>query len=147
MRLLAVLAATLLSACASGPQTVHIGSDTCAHCSMVISDDRFAAQLQTSRGRTYTFDSIECLASFARANPAVMNSARGAWVSLLDAPGSWIAVEDAAFLRSEELRTPMGGGLAAFVSEDAARVLSGVVVSWTDLLEMADEHDAAHAGH
>src|SRR5690606_35879538 len=65
-RCLAAVAVLALApaACGVRPAHVHLGADECAHCRMVITDRRFAAQLLTDRGRSYLFDSIECLAAF-----------------------------------------------------------------------------------
>jgi nitrous oxide reductase accessory protein NosL len=73
------------------------------------------------------------------------------WVTDLEQGDGWLRAEDAAFLRSPALRTPMGGGLAAFASAAdagaAAADLGGVVLTWTEVLAQQPAAGGADAGH
>lgn len=135
---LAVLAVLLFAGCAVEPRPIHIGSEECAHCRMVISEPRFAAQALTTRGMAYKFDSIECMADFL-AGPEAPEAERlhSTWVADFSEPGRWIPADDAYFLYAEALRTPMGMGLAAFAAEkeagEHAAVLEGRTLRWSDV--------------
>jgi copper chaperone NosL len=150
-RIVAVLAlAFLAAACSSGPRAIQLGDEECAHCRMVIGDEHYAAQLTTERGRSYAFDDVACMAAFIAA--ADSDTYRGQWVADFDNPGEWLPVEDAVFLKSPSLRTPMGGGASAHRSEEAARALlaeaGGATMNWNALLastRTADTH--GHDGH
>jgi copper chaperone NosL len=148
------IAILFLAACTSGPRPVQLGAEECAHCRMVISDGRYAAQLMTAKGRSYSFDDVACMVAFV--NDAAPNgaaagepAARGHWVADFDAPGEWIPVEQAVFVRSDALRTPMGGGLSAHATVEAASALQaevgGVLTDWVAVLRDAGRgHDHAH---
>jgi hypothetical protein len=41
--------------------------------------------------------------------------------------GRWVAVEEATFVHSEDIRSPMGGGYTAHADSDAARQLQAEV--------------------
>src|SRR5690606_1762171 len=51
-----------------GPQTIKIHKDNCDHCKMTISEEHFAAELITEKGRVYMFDDITCLITFKNNN-------------------------------------------------------------------------------
>jgi copper chaperone NosL len=140
MRLPLLLAAValLLAACGSGPREIQVGAEECAHCRMLVSESRFAAQLVTDRGRHYVFDSIECMAEFLDEGTEVPEDrVRALWVTDFGSPGHWIAAEDAHFLRSEELRSPMGMNLSAHALADVARDhredFGGEVLTWSQV--------------
>jgi copper chaperone NosL len=150
-RLVLALAAPLvLAACATGPEPVHWGVESCAHCQMVISDDRFAGQVVDTRGKTYKFDAIECMAAFLKDDIVAAAEVKSVWVA--DGPDGWIEAGAATFVHSDNVRTPMGGGFSAHadaVSAGAfAAEVEGRVLTWEDVLARASSHDhGLHQGH
>ncbi|MDT8436811.1 MAG: nitrous oxide reductase accessory protein NosL [Gemmatimonadota bacterium] len=147
------------AACApDGPATVRIGEDVCDHCRMTIEDRVFAAQLVTERGKAYRFDAIECLAGWVveREGPDSPAARARLWVADAREPGRWIRVEDAAFLHGPEIRSPMGGGLAAVPAGadpgSAAALAEGAErLDWDAVLDLARAgritgHRAGHGG-
>lgn len=145
-----LLVATFMTACSEAPRTIHLGSDSCDHCHMTISEERFAAQLVTDRGRTYVFDSVECMAEFV-GSEAFPEGTRSLWVTDFAEPGSWVRAEEARFLRSDDLRSPMGMGFGAFASRDgvdAARAeLGGEVLDWDGVLRYVAANPVRGMGH
>jgi len=142
----------LVAACADGPRTVHIGSDTCDLCHMSISQEAFAAQFITDRGRAYVFDSVECLAaSLHHGEPVSAAEIRAAWVTDFESPGSWVRADVAHYLRSDELRSPMGMGLSGYASAAAARQnqseFGGDLLAWDDVLRLVSDAEARGMGH
>jgi copper chaperone NosL len=97
--------------------------DMCAYCKMAISEKRYAAELIDSEGLAFKFDDIGCMANFIKGkkNPA-KTIAR--FVMDFD-EHQWIKAEDAYYVSSSELRTPMNGGVVAFKSESNAREAAG----------------------
>jgi copper chaperone NosL len=144
---LALLVPLLMLACDTGPEPVHLGAEECAHCSMLITERRYAAQLVSTRGKAFKFDSIECLRAFVQAGAVAPGDTRSIWVTDSEAGAGWLDAHGAVFLRSPALRTPMGGGLAAYeLAVDARRAaeqLGGEVLSWSQLLEDRDEAGTA----
>ena len=102
------LVALGLAACApaDGPQPIVYDRQPCARCRMLISEPRFAAQLQSQAGEVQSFDDPGCLLLALDAKTA----ARALWFHHLREP-RWIPGERVAFLRVP--RSPMGSGLAA----------------------------------
>lgn len=131
----------LLAGCADGPREITVGAEECAHCRMIVSEDAFAAQLRTAQGRSHVFDSIECMAEFVRDNEASGEmQVGGLWVTDFTSPGTWLPVDEAFFLQSRELRSPMGLNLSAYgSSQDAAahrQEFGGELLRWADVLEV-----------
>lgn len=118
---------------------------------MPVIDGRFAAQVITSGGLTLTYDAIECLLDHEAGHGPPPPNAIERW--LADRKHSqreavvWLEAEtEATLLHHARLRTPMGGGLAAFHSLDEARMfvetnrLSGAqTLSWSEARSLASE--------
>ena len=147
-----VLAVGLLAGCEPGPQPIRYGEDVGAYCRMTISDPRFGAELVTTTGKTFKFDSIECLTGFVAEHPEVYEAAHSVWVVPFDAPGTLIPVAEAHFLQSAVLPSPMGGGLAAYTTaaaREAARTeKGGAALDWAAVLTRdGAEGMSTHAVH
>ena len=111
-----------LPACAKPPSdlpepvAVHLGEDECAHCKMIVGDDRLAAEVVGRDGSAAIYDDLGCLLSreaAARPDP------RRVFVRAFDGAG-WLRAESAIVVRSGGISSPMGYGLAAFGTRDAA---------------------------
>lgn len=92
------------------PPSIRYGEEACAHCRMIISDDRFAAALVTTRGDTRKFDDIGCLVDHEagqRPPPATTY-----WVRDF-AGGDWLDARAATYVQSAKIHSPMGYGLRA----------------------------------
>ncbi len=125
-----------------GPPNISYGSDTCAHCQMVISDPRFAAAWRDANGKPARFDDIGCMVGMYQEMPP----AEGAtfWVhSYLDE--STLSALDATFVVSDKILTPMAYGIAAAATPTEADGLvqqhGGEKKTWAALL------GATHGGH
>lgn len=134
----AVASATLVLAAACGghgaPSIAYDGSEVCAHCRMAITDRRFGSALVTSTGRTYRFDSVECLAGFSAQDPT---RAASVWVSNFRDPGALLPVAEARFIRLEDSGSPMGMGLAAIPATEALPANEGgAVMSWDEVVAL-----------
>jgi copper chaperone NosL len=142
-RLLAViLAAVLVSACAAGPQQAHWGVEECTHCRMVIGDERFAGQVVDRRGNTFKFDALECMAAWLAEERPASAELHSIWVA--SGREGWVRVEDASFLHSDALRSPMGSGYSAHPTADAARraqqQVGGELLTWEEVRTRAAAH-------
>jgi copper chaperone NosL len=155
-RSLVTLLAIFLVGCSIEPQPIQLGAEECSHCRMVISERQFAGQALNTKGRAFSFDAIECLAEWVRAGETVPAAdLHSLWVSDFTAPETWLRAEDAVFLHSDQVRSPMGMGLSAHGSQEAARryqaELGGEILTWTGVLELVERHGSHghhhHAGH
>src|SRR5690606_10861439 len=52
-----------------GPPNISYGSDSCAHCKMIISDARFAAAWRDTNGKVLRFDDIGCMVGMYAEQP------------------------------------------------------------------------------
>jgi copper chaperone NosL len=103
---------------AEGPPSIRLGDSVCAQCNMIISDERWATatMVEGPRGsEARLFDDFNCQVNFEVENPDATILAR--W-SHSHTTGAWVPTEDAFFLVSQNLRTPMGSSVAAFASVD-----------------------------
>ncbi len=125
------------------PEPINYGKDACAFCRMVIVDAGFAAELKTKTGKVYKFDAIECLAAFVLAGIVPEEKILAMWVSDFAEKGKLIPVQEAKFLVSPNLKSPMGLNIAAFSREEdlkeAIRVFKGKVMNWEDVLKYVQE--------
>ncbi len=102
---------------------MHLGSDVCDFCIMIISDANFAAAciVHTPDGRTHTaaFDDIGCLLAFDQANH---DSIDQRYVTDYDS-GDWLDATKAFYIQSPDIRSPMASGLIASATQaDADRL-------------------------
>jgi copper chaperone NosL len=151
IRIWAVALVVAVSACTIEPQPIHLGSEECSHCRMIITDRQFAAQALNTKGRAFNFDAIECMAEWVQAGETVPAAElHSLWVMDFADSESWVAVEDAVFLRSDEVRSPMGMGLSAHASSGSAQryqaELGGELLSWAQVLELVGQH-RGHGHH
>lgn len=99
-------AALALVACedADAPLAPAWGKQRCGHCSMIVGDERFAAQAIDQQGDRLFFDDVGCLATYLHEHP----QARHAWVL---SRGSWVDARKASFRAGA--KTPMDYGFEA----------------------------------
>jgi copper chaperone NosL len=136
--LLAVLAlaAAACGAAADGPPHIEVDRSACAHCGMLISEPLYAAAYQAPGAEPRLFDDIACLLRAVEGEPR----AEGLTYWFHDvATGQWIAGQEAVFVRSSVLPTPMGGGFLAYrdpaaVATAAERHQGQVIGSLGELL-------------
>jgi copper chaperone NosL len=121
--LLFVCAIALISAC-SEPKPVPIlyGQDMGEYCGMIISDNRFGAEIITTKRKVYKFDSVESMIAYKLEN-LQSEDVHSYWVTDFANPGTLIPAESAYYLKAEKIHSPMGLGLVAFANEaDALRI-------------------------
>ncbi len=138
------LGATLAAGACSGPQTrpIAYGTDTCEHCRMSLADEKHGAEAVTKTGRAYAFDSIECLAAWfgGLEDPATAHSL---WVTDFADPPELVRAEEAYFLFSPTLQSPMGLGLTAFARledrDGAVTSFGGAALDWAGVRALVAE--------
>jgi copper chaperone NosL len=138
----------LAAGCSHGPEPIVYGQDLCDHCQMVIMDERFGAELVTSKGRIYRFDAVECLAAYVLEHqPDAIHSM---WVTDFDDPGQLIPLEAAFFVHSAAVQSPMGMNLLAFgKAVDTVSVQNrfrGEILDWDGVLALVRDRNDAHVG-
>ncbi len=129
MRTSAALLGLALAACSRGPASpapLDTRTEACAHCRMMVSDARFAAQLVAPREEPRFFDDLGCLRDGLRADPG---RARGAVAFVADhRTKEWVRAAAATYTRVPGLETPMASHLVAHrdpASRDADPAATG----------------------
>ena len=136
--LIAGMILLLGTGCSQEPAEIHYGSDECVYCKMMITDDRFATQIVTDKGKVIKFDSIECMADYTGEHKSELESAKF-WLSDFNNPGNWVEVGKAKIVKSDVIKSPMGESLMAFKnSEEMKNHLSeypGTPIEWERLVK------------
>ncbi len=99
---------------------------------MTIADPAYAAQVVTTTGRAFKLDSSECLRGFLDSGSLAAPDVHSSWVTAIDTE-SLVKAESAWYVQSVSIRSPMGGGLAAFSTRSAAEsaaAVDGRVMDW-----------------
>lgn len=125
----------MLTSCSAGPQPIKVGKDACTFCKMTVTDARFACEIITDKGRVMVFDDLHCLFSYQKQQKD--KGATEVWISSFTDKEKLIPAGTAVFLSSPNLKSPMGGNIAAFSSKEniakAQKQFSGVIYSWQNL--------------
>lgn len=114
---------------ADGPPAVRLGHDVCAECNMIISDARWATATIVPGPRgpdARLFDDFNCQVNFENQHADAEIIAR--W-SHDHSTGEWVKTEEAHFLFSPHLRTPMGSNAAAFSARSGAEATLTALVA------------------
>jgi copper chaperone NosL len=105
----------------------------------------------TTTGRTYVFDSIECLASWLDGldDPGSVHSV---WVTDYSNRPELVRAEDAWFLADASLPSPMGMGLMAFARREdrdgAVHGFGGRPLDWNGVRALvAERWPGGHPSH
>lgn len=114
----------LFIGCKSGakldqPPEMHYGKDPCDECGMIINEARFAAAYVTPDGVARRFDDIGCLLRHHQKQP---ENVANFWVNDYDA-GEWLNADNAYFVESDSILTPMGYGIIAVGIQSRAEEL------------------------
>jgi hypothetical protein len=100
----------------------------------------YAAELVLRTGKVYVFDDPGCLAAFVREGTVEAGAVHSMWVNdFLSPEAPPLRVEEAVFLRSDSLRTPMNHGFAALRpgarADSLTAALGGTLVAWEDVVK------------
>ncbi len=116
---LPIILFSLFSCEPTKPHANKLNSDNCDNCGMTISNPKFAAVLFTTKGRTYKFDDISCLLDYKNDNKEKALNA-GLYVANFLSDNKLLPVEIAVYIKGENVKSPMGGNIAAFESKESA---------------------------
>ena len=131
-----ILATAALIGCGGGVRPLVAGTDACDFCRMTVSDVRYGAEVVARTGRVYTFDSIECVASWVTSSPLAAG-AKGIWVADYST-GTLVRADSARYVRGGSLHSPMGRAITAFAAGvtpvQLAERYGGDVLRWQDVV-------------
>jgi len=134
----------MLSCTDPGAPTIAYGKAECSHCRMNVVDQQFASAIVTLQGRTYAFDSPECMVQYLAEGNIAEAQVKNYWVVDHAHPGVLIDATKAHYLRADAMRSPMNGNTAAFVStSDRKAAMSagdGELLDWSGARELLTSH-------
>lgn len=132
----------LFSACSSSkePVPIKLNSDQCDYCKMIISDEKFCAELLTGKGRAYKFDDISCLVKYTRENTLSANDFL--FVADISEANKLNEAGSVFYVRSNSLKSPMAGNTVAFSSREDAQHFASEnnteILSWEQVSEILE---------
>lgn len=128
-----------LAGCQSGPVPLRLGQDACDFCKMTISHPNYGAELITKKGKIYRFDDLTCLFAFVPTGVVAENAVRDYYIVDFSTGGELVKATEGYFLKSDKIRGPMGGDIAAFKHADSLAKfqdqLGGDVTKWQELFK------------
>ncbi|AFL79669.1 putative lipoprotein involved in nitrous oxide reduction [Aequorivita sublithincola DSM 14238] len=131
-----VIITLLFASCNITPESINYGSDACHFCNMTIVDRQHASQLVTAKGKAYKYDAIECMVHSLQDEFKDTEMAHYLVADFLQ-PGELIDATKASYLVSEQVQSPMGANLSAFVNtiagQKAQEKFTGDVFSWKEI--------------
>ena len=124
-------------ACEIKPVKINYGKDGCHFCSMTIVDNQHAAQIINNKGKAFKYDAIECMLNDLKKRPS--SEIGMILISDYNKPGELVLAEEATYLISPAIPSPMGAFLTAGRDEANIRKLGvdqgGDVYSWVTIRE------------
>ncbi|MBK6264950.1 nitrous oxide reductase accessory protein NosL [Marivirga sp. S37H4] len=129
--LMLILIFISFQSCTPKPEPIAFGTDHCVYCKMGIVDPKYGGELVTEKARVFKFDAVECMLPFMKENP----DQKYAYILVLsyDDPAELHNVEELVFVQSEKYKSPMGGNIAAFLSQENTMTDDGLVMTWPEL--------------
>jgi copper chaperone NosL len=134
---LSILTLFSLNSCNTGPERIIAGKDHCDFCKMPVSDNRFGAEIITKKGKVFKFDDAHCIISFMHSTGFKQEKEYA--IYFVDFTGSHLLIPatTALYLKSDALRSPMNGNIAAFSNTDSMRFVMnkypGTAFLWSQL--------------
>ncbi len=127
-----------ISSCNAGPEAIIAGKDNCYFCKMGVSDARFGAEIVSKKGKVFKFDDMHCLLAYLKKNELPQDKIKDIYLTNYSGNHQLIPETEALMMKSELLRSPMGGNIAAFDNRDSLKKIqeldSGFVITWNELI-------------
>lgn len=118
------------------PHPIQYGTDQCVYCKMTISDPRFGSQFVTKKGRAYNFDDAQCMLACVQEGDINREDIQAFYLPDYIS-NELTAAEKIFYLKSDALKSPMRGDIAAFIDEKdrtaTMDVLGGRSLTWEEL--------------
>ena len=111
-------------------------SDMCSYCKMAISEKRYAAEFIDKQGEVHKFDDLGCMKKFLQTKKLGQNGPQ--YYFAIDYESKqWLPAQRASFVRSNQFKTPMSGGIVAIREKTRAEQLAhenqGTVMTFTEV--------------
>lgn len=135
----------LFVSCGKDAEPINYGHDECEYCRMLITDNKYGAELITEKGKIYKYDSIECLINYALVENMIGDNEVTMLVSDFSNPEYFTDARKAFYLHNNDFRSPMGLNVMAFSGESKLKSFEsengGNRHSWIDVIELTKQKD------
>ena len=138
-----LLSSFFVVGCGSNPEPINYGHDECDFCRMLITDNRYGAELITDKGKVFKFDEAGCMIEYAIVKNFIGDESQKFLVTDFAAPESFINAPNAFYVKNDNFRSPMGLNLSAFDSEISRQKFvsesGGSLLNWVDVIEIVKQ--------
>jgi copper chaperone NosL len=127
-----------MMSCSVEPEPLQYGKDACYVCKMTLMDNKFGAEVVSTKGKVFKFDDTNCFINFL--NTGVLTDGDIAHCLITDfaSPGILIDAKTAFYAKSENIKSPMASNVAAFQNktnlESQNDSWKGIELSWGELV-------------
>jgi len=132
-----------ITSCGSKPEPINYGHDECEFCRMLVTDNKYGAELVTDKGKIYKFDSIECMIEFSLVKNTLGDTNNKLLITDFDNPDNFIDARNSVYVMNDKFRSPMGLNVTAFNSEEQAQKFisenGGEKISWVEVIELVKQ--------
>lgn len=123
-----------ISSCSAEPEPLAYGKDICHECKMTLMDNKFGAELVTTKGKIYKFDDLNCFFNFYNSPEGSRGEYAYRLVIDFTKPGTLIEAGNAHYVKSESIKSPMASKMAAFedyqLMTATKKNVKGIYLSW-----------------
>jgi copper chaperone NosL len=141
--LLIILLLLIVSSCGSNPEPINYGHDECDFCRMLITDNRYGAELVTDKGKVFKFDEAGCMIEYAMVKNLTGDANQKFLVTDFANPETLIDASSAFYVQNENFRSPMGSNVMAFNGEISRQKFvtesGGSLLNWIDVIELVKQ--------
>ncbi len=138
-----LLTITTLASCGSEPEPINYGHDECEFCRMLVTDNKYGAELVTDKGKIYKFDSIECMIEFSRVKNTLGDTNNKLLITDFNNPGNLVDARNSFYVKNDKFRSPMGLNVTAFKGEEQVQKFisenGGEKLSWVEVIELVKQ--------
>lgn len=108
--------------CSVNMEAINFGTDNCSYCKMTIVDQRYGAEVVTKKGKVYKYDASECMIrEVCQESQFTSDQIHSMYTIDFLNPKTLIDANQATFLFSKQLPSPMGAFLTSFASAALAQ--------------------------
>lgn len=135
---LIVVVSVLLMSCSVEPEPLRFGADACYACKMTLMDKKFGAEIVTKKGKVYKFDDVNCMINFHNSGHELEENMAYRLVVDFATPEKLIDAQQAFYLKSNLIKTPMASQIASFEIKEQAELTNkqwrGIWLTWGELV-------------
>lgn len=127
-----------LQGCSVKPEPLRYGEDACHACRMTLMDTKFGAEVVSVKGKVFKFDDMNCMVNFLNSGTLTERDVAYRLVVDYTVPEKLIAAENAYYVKSDEIRSPMASHIAAFENrqdmDGHKKTWDGIYLTWGELV-------------